>query len=294
MSEDAARRFERERPALVSLAYRMLGERADAEDVVQEAWLRWSDADHAAIRDPGAWLRRTTARIAIDVLRSARRRREIYVGPWLPEPLVETETAGPEEAYALAKDCELALLWAMERLKPAERAAFILREAFDVEYADIAETLGKSEAACRQLVSRAARRVREDAPRFEAPEDETADLLRRFTEAARRGDEAAVRALLAPDVVAISDGGGKARAALRPLAGPAEVTQVLMRIIEKIGTGVARLRQARVNGSPAATILDGGPDDMITVIAPDENGLIRWIYVMRNPDKLPSRSTRLN
>lgn len=286
MRQADAELFEMQRPALMALAYRMLGERAEAQDIVQETWLRWEGADRAQVRDAPAWLRSTAARIAIDVLRSARKRREVYVGPWLPEPLVETEAGGPEEAFALAQECELALLWAMERLSAEERAAFILKEAFDVGYGELAETLGKSEAACRQLVSRAAKRVRQDTPRFEASTDETADLLARFAQAAAARDRQAVIDLLAPDVVAISDGGGKARAALRPLHGPEEVAQVLLRIAEKMGPDT-RVTLGRANGSPAAMILDGGTNDMITVVAPDDSGLIKWIYVMRNPDKLP-------
>lgn len=277
--------FEAERQALTALAYRMLGERAEAEDVVQETWLRWARTDQRSVRNAPAWLRRTAARIAIDVLRSARKRREVYVGPWLPEPLIETENHAPESAFELAQECELALLWAMERLTETERAAFILREVFDADYASIAETLGKSEAACRKLVSRAGQRVREGAPRFKAPADETADLLSRFLQAASARDEKAVMTLLSPDVIAVSDGGGKATAAMRTLHGPAEVTQVLLRVTERRGDRVT-LRAGRANGTPAAMILDGGPDDVLTVIAPDEQGRIAWIYVMRNPDKL--------
>ncbi len=285
MSDTGTDQFEAERKSLTALAYRMLGERAEAEDVVQETWLRWARSDRSAIRDAPAWLRRTAARIAIDVLRSARKRREVYVGPWLPEPLIETDNRAPEAAFELAQECELALLWAMERLTETERAAFILREVFDADYASIAETLGKTEAACRQLVSRAGRRVRENAPRFKAPADEAADLLTRFLQAASARDHKAVMALLSPDVIAVSDGGGKATAALRTLNGPEEVTQVVLRVAERRGTD-SILRPGRANGSPAAMILDGGPDDVLTVIAPDEQGRIAWIYVMRNPDKL--------
>ena len=285
MSDTGTKVFEAERRALTALAYRMLGERAEAEDVVQETWLRWARTDQGAVRDAPAWLRRTAARIAIDVLRSARKRREVYVGPWLPEPLIETEDQAPESAFELAQECELALLWAMERLTETERAAFILREVFDADYASIAETLGKSEAACRKLVSRAGQRVRENAPRFKAPADQTANLLSRFLQAANARDQETVMSLLSPDVIAVSDGGGKATAALRPLHGPQEVTQVLMRVTERRGDRVT-LRPGRANGTPAAMILDGGPDDMLTVIAPDEQGRIAWIYVMRNPEKL--------
>ena len=155
----AADIFEAQRPALMALCYRMLGERAAAEDAVQETWLRWSAADQGAVRVPAAWLRTAATRIAIDALRRAQARREHYVGPWLPEPILSAEDGTVETRYAQAQECELALLWLMEVLRPAERAAFILREAFDAPYAEISRTLGRSEAACRQLVSRAHRHI---------------------------------------------------------------------------------------------------------------------------------------
>jgi len=283
--------FEAQRPALMALAYRMLGERPAAEDVLQEAWLRWERTDRASVRSPAAWLRSTAMRIAIDGLRSARVRREVYVGPWLPEPLIDGDARGPEDAYILAQECELALLWAMERLAPEERAAFILREAFDADYSDIAATLGKSETACRKLVSRAGKRVHEAGPRFEASDDETADLLARFAMAVTAQDMPAVMSLLAPDAVAYTDGGGKVRAALRPLIGADEVAHVLMSVVAK-SEGVGATNLTRANGTIALALLEGGSSDMLTVIAPDEKGQIAWIYVMRNPDKLPATRGR--
>ena len=186
---------------------------------------------------------------------------------------------------SLAQDCQLALLWAMERLSPEERAAFLLRRVFDADYAEIADTLAKSEAACRQMVSRAAQRLREARPRF-APDPEGArDLLTRFAQAAMAQDHAAVLALLAPDVIAISDGGGKARAALRPLHGADEVAQVILAVASRRGSFSPRVVLA--NGAPALAILEGGEDDVLYSVAIDEKGRIDWIYVMRNPDKLP-------
>jgi len=277
--------FEAARPHLINLAYRMLGERAAAEDVVQEVWLRWSRAGQD-VAHPGAWLRQVTARLSVDALRSARHRRETYVGPWLPEPLIrEHDHADGEAHLSLAQDCQLALLWAMERLSPEERAAFLLRRVFDADYAEIADTLAKSEAACRQMVSRAAQRLREARPRF-APDPEGArDLLTRFAQAAMAQDHAAVLALLAPDVTAISDGGGKARAALRPLHGADEVAQVILAVASRRGSFSPRIVLA--NGAPALAILEGGEDDVLYSLAIDEKGRINWIYVMRNPDKLP-------
>ncbi len=286
MTTDAQDPFQQERQRLIALAYRMLGERAAAEDVVQDVWLRWSGAAHQDIENPAAWLHRVTTRAAIDALRSARNRRETYIGPWLPEPLVaETDQSG-EDRFAMAQECHLALLWAMERLTPEERAAFILRQVFDTEYSELADILNKSEAACRQLVSRAARQVKSQKPRFVPDPAETAALLGKFAQATLAQDHATVLSLLAPDVVAISDGGGKVSSAFRPLVGPQEVAQVILSIVSK-KAGIKGLKLIRANHAPALAILEGGPDDMIYTITSNEDGLINWIYSMRNPDKLP-------
>ena len=282
--------FEAERPALTALCYRMLGERAGAEDAVQDTWLRWERADHAAIENPSAWLRRTATRIAIDALRSARARRETYPGPWLPEPLVESESLGIEARFELAQECELALLWAMERLSPTERAAFILREAFDAGYDEIATITGKSEAACRQLVSRAHRRLQESGPRFDAPPEDVADLLQRFMAAASALDHDAALSLFAPDAVAFTDGGKKVRAALRPLIGPQDITHVLMAVMAKAMQDKAQwsVEPGLANGGPAIVRRLEGKVDLILTLAPSADGRIAWLYAMRNPDKLPS------
>ena len=282
--------FEAERPALTALCYRMLGERAGAEDAVQDTWLRWERADHDTIENPRAWLRRTATRIAIDALRSARSRRETYPGPWLPVPLVESDTLSLEDSFALAQECELALLWAMERLSETERAAFILREAFDAGYDEIAAATGKSEAACRQLVSRAHKRLQESGPRFDASPAEVADLLQRFLSAAAAQDHRAVLALFSPDATAYSDGGKKARAALRPLTGPAEIAQVLMAIMQKAAQEQAQwtVEPASANRAPAIVRRLNGKIDLVLTLAPDASGRIAWLYAMRNPDKLPA------
>jgi RNA polymerase sigma-70 factor (ECF subfamily) len=281
--------FEAERPALTALCYRMLGERAGAEDAVQDTWLRWKRADHDAIENPQAWLRRTATRIAIDALRSARARRETYPGPWLPEPLVESESLGIEERFALAQECELALLWAMERLSETERAAFILREAFDAGYDEISAITGKSEAACRQLVSRAHRRLQESGPRFDAPPAEVADLLQRFMAAASALDHDAALNLFSKDAVAYTDGGKKVRAALRPLIGPEDITHVLMAVMAKAAKETAEwsIEPAIANGGPAVVRRLDGKVELILTLAPSTDGRIAWLYAMRNPDKLP-------
>ena len=285
MNSSSTQIFEAERAALFSIAYRMLGERAAAEDVVQDTWLRWSAQNLRDIENPAAWLKRVTARIAIDVLRSARSKRETYVGPWLPDALLSEVDSGPETHLELAQQCELALLWAMERLSPEERAAFILRTAFDADYEELAEALGKSEASCRQLVSRARKRVASKKPRHHVSTDEKSALLLKFAQACMAGDQSMVLSLLAPDVVAVSDGGGKVRAALRPLEGKEEVATVSMAVAQK-AERMDGVRLVFANGNPALAILEGGEHDMIYTLSANENGLIDWIYVVRNPEKL--------
>ncbi len=279
--------FEAARPRLLSLAYQMLGEVAAAEDVVQEAWLRWHGTDRAQVRAPDAWLNSVVTRLAIDQLRSARQRRETYTGTWLPEPILDTD-AGPEDALELARQCELALLWSLERLGVEERAAFLLRQVFDTDYADIARVLGRSEDACRQLVSRAGTRVRDEGRAVTAGEDKLEEMLLRFTLAASAGDKETVLELLAPDVVAVSDGGGVVRAALIPLEGPDRVAQVLTHIASKAQREAPGEMPeiARVNGRPAFVQMGGTERDMIFTLRLDEQGRICWIYMLRNPHKL--------
>ncbi len=286
MSTDA-NIFEAERTKLMSLCYRMLGERAEAEDAVQETWLKWAAADIEKIDNPQSWLRRVATNIAIDTLRSAHRQREIYVGPWLPEPLVQQEPQEPVHHFELAQECELALLWAMERLTEKERAAFILREAFDASYSELAGTLGATEAACRQLVSRSQKKLQESGPRFDATPEEVAELSQRFFMAIMTEDFDTALSLLTPKSVAISDGGGKRRAARRPLLGGAEIMQVFRALYEKAKSEPGWTTQMlMVNAKPAILRYQFGQLDSITTLAPDQSGKIAWIYIMRNPVKL--------
>lgn len=279
--------FEAERPVLISLCYRMLGERAGAEDAVQNTWLKWAAADIARIDNPAAWLRRVATNIVIDTLRSAHRQREVYVGPWLPEPLLENEAQEGPHPFELAQECELALLWAMERLNERERAAFILREAFDASYGEIAETLNATEATCRQLVSRSQKKLQDSGPRFDATPQEVAELSQRFFMAIMAEDFDAARALLAPGSVALSDGGAKQRAARRPLTGRDEILQVFGALLQKSRQEQGwTTRMAMVNTRPAFLRFRFGQLDLVTTLAPDRNGQIAWIYIMRNPDKL--------
>ncbi|WP_204112890.1 RNA polymerase sigma factor SigJ [Shimia biformata] len=282
--KDQVELFEAERPALLSISYRMLGERSAAEDVVQEVWLRF--AGQAAVENPRAWLRRVATNIAIDTLRSARNRRETYVGPWLPEPLIHTDGSPVEAGFELAQECELALLWAMERLAPVERAAFVLREAFDADYAEIAAMLDRSEAGCRQLVSRAHKRLHAEGPRFDVSRDEAAAALERFFHAAMQDHQAALE-MLAQDAMAISDGGGKVSAALRVLQGPEEIMQVLRAVLERESrVGGVTFDWIRANTTPALAQYKHGVLESVIAVVPDRHGRVGWIYIMRNPEKL--------
>ena len=285
---DAAALFEAERPQLISLCYRMLGDRAGAEDAVQDTWLRWMGADHASVVHPAAWLRRAATNIAIDALKAARRHRETYIGPWLPEPLMPT-TTGIEDRFELAQECELALLWAMERLSEEERAAFILREAFDAGYDEISTSLGKTQGACRQLVSRAHKRLQESGPRFDASADEVQDLISKFFAAAAADDFETSMALFAPNAIAISDGGRKARAARRILKGPEDIIQVLLAVWRKTSQETGwTVEPTMANQSPAIVRRTNNKIETVLTLAPNLDGQIAWLYVMRNPDKLPN------
>ena len=282
--------FEAQRPALVALAYRMLGERALAEDVVQEAWLRWRRVEAEDLDQPAAWLRTVTTRLAIDALRRARSRREAYIGPWLPEPLMEDPASDFTARLETVQQAELALVWVMEFLTPAERAAFVLHDTFDEPYSAIASVLDKTEAACRKLVSRARAKTGAAPMQIGASREAVMGLLDRLMQASAVGDLAMIRDVLAEDVVAISDGGGKARAALRPLYGADEAAQVMHALATRKQIGAAPV-WVSVNGAPAIAILEGGALDHITTLAPSRTDPARigWLYTMRNPDKLPVR-----
>jgi RNA polymerase sigma-70 factor (ECF subfamily) len=275
--------FEAARPRLRRLAYRMLGSVAEAEDVTQDAWLRWRRVDPASIADPAAWLVSVAARLCIDRLRASRARREAYIGPWLPEPWVEDLADDPLER---AEDVSVAFLLALERLSPSERAVFLLRDVFGADFAVIAKTLKRSEAACRQLVSRARAHVREARPRFEVSQENAARLAAAFMDAARRGDFAALSDLLAEDAVLITDGGGKRKAALRPMVGREDVLALLKGLAWRGGGWpIGKVRLARINGYLGA-ILDGGGEVMTVAFEPSEDGRLGAIYLLRNPDKL--------
>lgn len=274
------------RPRLFSIAYRMLGIRADAEDVVQDAWLRWHGSEKEEVRSVDAWLVTTVTRLAIDRLRTIKTEREAYVGWWLPEPLVELDENTPERALEQASDVSVAFMWVLERLSPDERAAFLMRQVFDSDYADIAQVLEKSEAACRQLVHRAQERIRQERPRFNVPRDAHRELLATFMRAASDGDRAAMRGLMSDDVKLVSDGGGKVRSFMRILTGAGRVAGVFWSVEHQYPSQVV-YRHALVNGEPGLLRYVEGKLESAQSFIVDE-GRIVAVFVMRNPDKLAS------
>lgn len=277
--------FETHRPRLMALAYRLLGSRSDAEEVVQDAWLRWHQADRATIRDLEGWLVTTTTRLGIDRLRLARNEREVYPGPWLPEPLTADDSPGPEQQADVAGQVSLAFLAVLEKLGPEERAAFLLKDVFDYDYAQIAELLGHTEANCRQMVSRARTRVQRDRPRFAVEPDTHRRLLERFMHAMQRGDRDSIMALLAADARLISDGGGKVTAVIRPLEGAQRIADLYWAVARRT-TGAKEVRIGHVNGEPALLRFHEGKLHSISTIGIDENGRIAQVLSVLNPDKL--------
>ncbi|WP_250293868.1 RNA polymerase sigma factor SigJ [Streptomyces atroolivaceus] len=279
--------FEEHRPFLTGVAYRMLGRVADAEDVVQEAWLRWSSAERDDVREPRAFLVRITTRLAIDRLRHLRSRREAYVGHWLPEPLVtEFGPAVPDSAEraVLADSVSFAVLVVLETLSPLERAVFVLREAFGFPYAEIGGALDRSEAAVRQLAGRAKRHVEERKPRYDVDPAVRRDLTEGILAAASGGDLEQMLALLAPDVRLVSDSGGKAKAARRVIETADKVGRFLFAVGNDLPSGT-EVRTVELNGGPALVFsLDGVVDTVL--LADVSGGVIRCVYVIRNPDKL--------
>jgi RNA polymerase sigma-70 factor (ECF subfamily) len=276
--KDAALSFDPLRPRLTRIAYRMLGSVADAEDVVQDAFLRWLDADPAVIREPEAYLRRIVTRLCLDLLKSARRRRETYIGPWLPEPVVEAD----EDAV---DDVTLPLMMALERLSPLERAAFLLHDVFGLGFEEVAETIGREPATCRQLASRARSHVRAARPRFPMPKERGLEIAAAFYSATRSGDMDQLRSLLAADVVFYSDGGGKRPAAKRPLVGVDDVIRFHTGLARLFGRSAPRaMRYGFINGLPGFVTVEY--DGVQTTAFEIADGKIAGVYVVRNPDKL--------
>lgn len=280
MTTTAVEAFTEHRPLLFTVAYEMLGSAADAEDVLQESWLRWAKVDHAAVHNQRAYLVRIVTRQSLNRLRTLQRERETYVGSWLPEPLI----TAPDvlEDVELADSVSFAMLVVLETLTPLERAVFVLREVFGFAYDEIAAATDRAPAAVRQLSVRARKHVEARRSRARSPE-ETTELMSRFFAAATGGELQPLFDMLAPDVVLIADGGGKKKAALRPLHGPANVARFLHAVTPR--DAALRVEWGVANGTPAIFLsIDGEVDSIVTAVVSD--GVIREIYLVRNPDKL--------
>ncbi len=276
---EAAAVFDPLRPRLLRIAYRMLGSVADAEDVVQEAFIRWHAAERETVRVPEAYLRRVVVRLCLDELKSARARRETYIGPWLPEPLVETEDDEID-------DITLPLMLALERLSPLERAAFLLHDVFDVAFAEVAEAIGRDEASCRQLARRAREHLQAAKSRYDVPKEHGMEIAQAFFAASRGGDMGALQTLLADDIALYADGGGKRPAALVPVFGVERVMLLFRKLAQVLaGTQPPHASYGYINGLPGFVTVeaDGVPQSTALEI---RDGKIAGIYVVRNPEKL--------
>jgi RNA polymerase sigma-70 factor, ECF subfamily len=287
--------FEEYRDLMFAVAYRMLGTTADAEDAVQDAWLRWTAAPRSDVAEPRAYLVRIITNTALNRLRSARVRRESYIGPWLPEPLLTDASADAAERAELAESVAVAMLVVLESLAPEERAAFVLREVFDFAPAEIGVALGRSDAAVRQLVHRAREHVRARRPRFDVDKGQQREVTERFLAAATGGDLDQLMEVLAPDVTLITDGGGIARAALRPIVGATKVARFLVAVTGRPYEGIEisdmTFEVAEINGGPGVIVSVAGRvlSAMTTLVA---GGQITDIQLIANPDKLRAITAR--
>jgi RNA polymerase sigma-70 factor (ECF subfamily) len=278
--------FTSARPLLFSIAYRMLGSVADAEDIVQDAYLRWQEAPEADVRSPRAYLATIVTRLAINQLRSARSQRETYVGPWLPEPLVTDHAPDPSEPVELAESLSMAFLVMLERLSPIERAVLLLHDVFDFDYAEISRIVDKSEANCRQLLSRAKKHIGSSEARFDADPVQADRLMQRFTEAASAGDIDGMLAVLAEDITLWADGGGKIKgAALRPIHGADSVARFVAGVLERFVPAERSMRPAQINGEPGFIVYTSGRP-LAAMIFHIRDERIHTIYALGNPDKL--------
>jgi RNA polymerase sigma-70 factor, ECF subfamily len=279
------------RGRLLGLAYRMLGSRSDAEDVVQDAYLRFAGAREA--QNPEAFLVTVVTRLCLDRLRSAKAQREIYVGPWLPEPVVDAEGLSPDAATEFADDLSFALLLALDRLSPLERAAFLLHDVFDIQFAEVAQMIDRTEVACRQLATRARRAVREARPAPPAPPDNHARLLSAFGEAVVSGDVSRLAGMLREDAIALTDGGGRKTAALNPIKGADKIARFFVSLAVKNTDRNVRIEPTVINGILGALIyIDGKVDHSVSMAIDGER--IAAIYIVRNPDKLRHVPDRIN
>jgi RNA polymerase sigma-70 factor (TIGR02957 family) len=286
--------FEAHRDLMFAVAYRMLGTVTDAEDAVQNTWLRWSAAPRPQVADPRAYLARAVANTALNQLRSARARREAYLGPWLPEPLLTETRPDAAERAELAESVSVAMLVVLESLTPEERAVFVLREVFGFPHAEIGAALGRSDAAVRQLAHRAREHVQARRPRFDVDRNQQREVTRRFLAAAAGGDIEGLMTVLAPDVRLLTDGGGKARAALRPIIGAGKVTRFIAAITSRPYMGIEisdmSLEAAEINGGPGTLVTAGGQAIAVLTLAVAD-GRITAIQLLANPDKLSAINT---
>jgi len=273
--------FEAHRPLLFSIAYRMLGSASEAEDVVQDAWLRARQDEHAEVRSPRAYLATIVTRLCIDHLRSAERTRMVYPGPWLPEPLAEPN----QESALLASSLSTAFLVLLEKLTPTERAVFLLREVFELDFDDIAKAVDKSPANTRQILTRARARLQEPRRRFTVPRRESEQIVRRFRHAVGTGDVDELMAMLHADATLVSDGGGKAAAAMRPVLGADRIAKFILGYADKAHWSESDFELVTINGTPGLLMRHALAGDG-TFSFDIEDGRIRAIYVVRNPDKL--------
>jgi RNA polymerase sigma-70 factor (ECF subfamily) len=284
-TDSAADAFEPNRRRLFGIAYRMLGSPAEAEDVVQEAYVRWHQSDRTAIRNPEAWLVTTATRLAIDRLRALKTERGAYIGPWLPEPMVHDAPPPPDRCLELASDLSIAFLLLLERLGPEERAAFLLHEVFDVDYAEIATILGKNEDACRQTVHRARTRVRSDRKRFEVTEATKAKLLRKLAQAFHARDEKTLLTLFTQDATWTADGGGRVAATLRPILGAERIARLVVGLRARLQSATVTMELVDVNGETGLCVgADGLVVAVMSILSDDER--IQAVYAVVNPDKL--------
>lgn len=278
--------FTSARPLLFSIAYRMLGSVADAEDIVQDAYLRWQAALEVDVRDPRAYLATIVTRLSINQLRSARSQRETYVGPWLPEPLVTDHATDPSEPVELAESLSMAFLVMLERLSPLERAVLLLRDVFDFEYAEIGRIVDKSEANCRQLLVRAKKHLGAAETRFDVDRAQAERLMQRFTQAAGAGEIDGMVAVLAEDITLWADGGGKVKgAALRPIHGAEAVARFVAGVLQRFVPAERVMRAAEINGEPAYIVYASG-ELLAAMIFHIQHDRIHTIYAIGNPDKL--------
>jgi len=291
-ADDRLARFDAHRPLLFSIAYRMLGTSADAEDVLQDAYLRWQRADLTEVRSAKDFLSATVTRLAIDHLRSARVRREVYVGPWLPEPLVGVDDRDPLATASMAESLSTAFLVLLERLTPAQRAAFLLREVFDFEYPEIARILDISQANARQLVQRGKQHIAKGRPRFRSNAKVANDLAHQFLAACTTGDTGTVLSLLAKDAVAYADGGGKFAAARHPVSGADHVARFVVSVVAKWQTG-GSVTLSPVNGGPGLLFHTGGRLRAVMTVARSRGKHLDRVFLVMNPDKLGATTPTL-